>query len=397
MAFTHPFRKVMCPFCFERFHPSGCRVLSEQLTEEGEHVVLKDRSRGLLGGFWLSPLSGAKYLENQAARECPACGEMLPHNIEYMQGSIIGLVGGTYSGKSHYIASLIHELRRGDMFEKIGCTRFAPVNGDVDQRYRANYYEPVYVRKEALPPNVPLRPGDVNRPLIYEMIFEGRSRMDPRKLVNLSLFDASGEQIEKEEELAVFSRYILNASAIIVLVDPITMPDVRERLPYHMRPDAVPGYDAFDIINTVTRTYERYRGYRPGTPIDVPVVIALAKSDLLRYALEGLGVQASFLRDAPREEGFDLDDFEAVSEEVQEIISRFAGPGLIHTTRNTFPKLAFSAISATGGPPNSEGQFPSIAPRRVLDPLLWSLWRLNMISASRRAQVPDPVPQPARP
>src|SRR3954454_11131912 len=101
------------------------------------------------------------------------------------------------------------------------------------------------------------------------MIFKGRIQRERQKLVNLTLFDASGEQIQNEEELVVFNRYILNASDLIVLVDPLTIPDLRERLPYHMRPEGVPSsYDAFDILNSITRIYERYRGLKPGTRIN---------------------------------------------------------------------------------------------------------------------------------
>jgi GTPase SAR1 family protein len=353
---------------------------------------MKEAATGLarLGArLWVSSLSGPKYLQELAARQCPRCGELLPHNIEHTQNRIVGLVGGVASGKSHYIASLVHDLKRGEALAKIGCTRFAPVNQDVDMRYKARYHDPVFVRREPLPFTPRLGPGEVNRPLIYEMIFKGRTKMEGQKLVNLTLFDASGEQIQDEEQMVLYSRYILNAAAIIVLVDPLTMPDVRERLPHHMRPEAVNNYDAFDILNTVTRTYERYRGLKPGTPINVPVVITIAKSDLLRYALEGLGLQAAFTRHANYDEGFDLDDFGAVSEEVQEVIARLAGPGLIDASRATFPNLAFSAISATGSSPDSTGYFSAVTPRRVLDPLLWSLWKLNMISATRRAHAAD--------
>jgi GTPase SAR1 family protein len=391
MSFINPFRKMICPFCFEQFYPAECRVLSSR---EGQEL-LKEAPGGfaaLVARFWLDPLSGTKNTEALAARQCPRCEELLPYNFEYMQNQIVGLVGGVASGKSHYIASLVHELKRGDVNSRVGCTRFMPVNQDVDTRYNKSYGDPVFVRKEPLSGNLPLQAGQRNLPLIYEMIFEGRKQGEAQKLVNLSLFDASGEQIQNEQEMVIFHRYLLNASALIVLVDPITMPDLRERLPHHLRPDAVPSHDAFDILNTVIRTYERYRGYRPGTPIDIPVVITLAKSDLVRYGLEGLGLQANFLRDGSYEEGFSLDDFEAVSEEVQEIIARYAGRGLIDSSKVTFPNLAFSAVSATGSPPDSSGSFSVITPRRVLDPLLWSLWKLNIITANKHAIAPSPVP-----
>jgi GTPase SAR1 family protein len=389
MAIINPLLKVMCFNCWNRFYIAECRIVSAL---EG-NPVLEEAPQGfskVVRRVWVQPVSGAAYLDKRAHRQCPHCGTLLPRNIEYMQPQVIGLVGAAATGKSHYIASLVQELKRGDVLRKIGCIQFSPLDQDVEDQYNADYYNPLFVDKRQLAPTPPATPLKRDRPLIYEMIFEDNS-LPPftlRRRVNLVLFDASGEDLEDEKKLLEFHRYVLNASALIFMVDPHALNNFSEQLPTHLRPRRTSLQDAFDVLNRIRRIYLQRDGNVSGSRVRVPIVMTLGKSDLLRFGLPGLGVNKVFWRQPDYNQGFRLDDFKMVDREVRDILNDFMGPAFVDSCLTSFPNLAFSAVSATGMAPDENDQYREIRPKRCLDPLLWILWRLGYIQPAAAQSAP---------
>src|SRR5436309_2848184 len=109
MAFIDPLRKVRCPYCSAVFYPGECAIISRTTG-----AILEPAPQGdarLTARFWVKSLVGAKYVQKFASRQCPNCGKALPYNIELVDNIMIAVVGDTFSGKSHYIAALVHELK----------------------------------------------------------------------------------------------------------------------------------------------------------------------------------------------------------------------------------------------------------------------------------------------
>ncbi len=105
-----PFRKHICPFCSKAFHLSECDIVSTVTTEK----VLRKPSQGFsktLERFFPVHLNSPGYIKELACRQCPHCKELLPYNFGFVDNLTIAVVGDTFSGKSHYIAALIHQIR----------------------------------------------------------------------------------------------------------------------------------------------------------------------------------------------------------------------------------------------------------------------------------------------
>lgn len=398
-----PLGKVICFNCWERFHIADCRIVSAL---EG-NTVLEEAPQGvrrLLRRLWVRPISGTAYTDRRARRQCPRCEALLPRNVDYMQPQVIGLVGASASGKSHYIASLVQELKRGDVLSQIGCTQFSPLDQEVEDDYKTKYYDPLFVRKETLQVTAPAVPIKRNRPLIYEMVFERKSRL-PLKLqrrVNLVLFDASGEDLGDEKKLLEFHRYVLNASALIFMVDPQALTSFTKELLPHLRAKEVEEQlqarqgsqqDAFDVLNRIRRVYQQNNGIVAGRRMSLPIVMTLGKSDLLRFGMEGLGLNKVFWRRPDYSRGFQRDEFNRVDGEVRDILNGFMGPAFVASCTHSFPNLAFSAVSATGMAPDKNQRYRDVKPIRCLDPLLWILWRLGYIRPTAAAKE-TPTTQP---
>jgi GTPase SAR1 family protein len=302
---------------------------------------------------------------------------MLPDNIEYMDNRIVGMIGGTFSGKSTYVAALIRQIELEGALGDVGCTKFSPLNDEVRERYRKDFYEPLFLRKQQLPLTPPKTPGEIIKPLIYVMVFE-RKRARPRICrVNLILFDTGGEDMADQAKIAQISRYILNAHGLVFLVDPMSIPGIVEHLPFHLRPKETPP-ESFRNLDPIINILGRQLSIKPGDSLPIPIAITMAKSDLLRFVLASPDANPVFLQRPDYQQGYQAEDSAAVNVEVEAILKRYQGASLLNN-RRAFAKARFCAVSATGMAPDGRGQFHAVEPLRCVDPLLYILHELGVI------------------
>src|SRR5216110_18470 len=116
-----------------------------------------------------------------------------------------------------------------------------------------------------------------------------------------------------------FSHYILNASAIIFLVDPLTIPGIVSSLPAHLRPE--PGAEGLqktaDVLNRIIQTFEQAQKVNLGETLDIPVAITISKSDLLKFIIKHESTHL-LLDDATYGNRLDTRAFEMINREVQD-------------------------------------------------------------------------------
>lgn len=391
MTLVNPFHKFLCPYCFERYHISECDVVSGATTGKVLEPAPKDY-RKYLYRVWVPPLSGPDYTRELASRRCPnsdssrKCGNLWPHNIEYMDNRIIAIVGGTFSGKSTYIASLIKQLEREPVLRNVGCKEFFPLPGsDTEDRYEREYYEPLWMRREVLPPNKPTPNDKFVKPLVFVMVFCNNDRWRTLRRVNLIVFDTAGEELVDPVLMAQVSRYVLNASGIIFLIDPLTMPGIADQLPLHLQPKGAIGTEGFRTVQRAASMIRRHRGISEGSSIPVPAVFTLVKSDLLRFPLNrggNIGLNSPILCDSDYSHGFNVGDYEKVSRDVETLVNEKDGPALSQA-RSSFQRASFAAVAPTGCSSDATGHYLQMEPRRCADPLIWLLWQMGFIRAYR--------------
>ena len=110
-----------CPYCFEvfRLNDTPFRCTNERCEQEVDAVrerTWRDSSR--VGrvlppvGFSPSELRCGDCGEKSRQRVCPHCHMELPRTIGQFRNLIFAIIGAKASGKSHYIAVLIEQLRR---------------------------------------------------------------------------------------------------------------------------------------------------------------------------------------------------------------------------------------------------------------------------------------------
>lgn len=367
--------KRLCPACIEEFYPGDCQIIS-RITSE----VLKPAPTG-----WMTkqlsrrnpePLTSPPYLSKQAGRQCPNCGYLLPYNIELAENISIAVVGEVASGKSSYIASLIHliEERWVKDNDKVIQMKCLTEGVKEDFTYMIRTRQMLLVTQP--------RSSDAYQPLIYELKFKELSNHSVKR-INLILYDGSGEDQSSVKRMEHYARYVLHANAIIFLIDPLFIPEISNRLPKHLLDDWRDHYSSrtYHLINSIIELFKSYYGSKAKDRLrTVPVAMMLSKSDMFKYITSVTSLYG-FLSNCKYSDCVDLQDIGTIDKEVRALIGDSSERNLLRVAQK-FSKVNFFATSATGCVANKEdGLYPFIDSCRCLDPLLWILYQLNILRA----------------
>ncbi|GHO96492.1 hypothetical protein KSF_065400 [Reticulibacter mediterranei] len=373
------FVKCVCPSCLEEIYLGECRIVSGRTSGK----VLKE-PKGPFARMSVEPLTGPKYTLELARRECTNCAYPLPYNIESVPSLSLVIVGDTFSGKSHYIASLIQQLKTEWLGNAVGSARFTSLTPDEEMAYLRDYVGPLFVERRVLSSTAPST-SETTRPLIYNLVRSPSPRRPPLSL-NLVIYDTAGEDFY-EARLVQFARFVLNTNALIFVADPFAMTSFAKTLPASLLPNETEYMVEFtrrrrlaERFTSIIEIIERYRGLSSGSSLpDLPIAIMLSKADMLQHAIPASSYR--FLHNPYYRDALDLEDIRIVDEEVRDIFARYQQNDLLKATIR-LKQVSFFATSATGEAPDRDHRFRNVTPLRCLDPLLWILYRRGVIEAA---------------
>ncbi|MFL5629517.1 MAG: hypothetical protein ACJ788_28415 [Ktedonobacteraceae bacterium] len=257
-----------------------------------------------------------------------------------------------------------------------GSLRLTCLTQEVEAEFFRDYLDPVFHDKRVLPPTRPTQ-GINKNPLIYELETRKASKYPARK-INLILYNDASEDYIPPERMVQFVRHFFFANAIILLVDPNTIPEISGRLPQGLQYSTSTGRSASRLLNSILEVLKQYHGSDARN--DLPVAITISKSDLLKYN-ELIDSSYRFFSSPTYSGGLDLQDRRAVDKEVRKIIREIGDESLLLAAQK-LKQVNFFAVSATGQAPDESGTYPSITPYRCLDPILWILYELGIIGGS---------------
>lgn len=390
-------RYLVCPYCFERFlsnnlafrcinpDPSRCQpeddhelAAYERRVVQKLPYVFKPKKQWWEARWWKAPVSAVcKCGVKTSKLTCPYCHNGLPSEFGQFASRTIALVGAKESGKSHYIAVLIHELQH-----RIGRDFNASLGALDDRtrdRYKQDFRRYLYDDRVTIPPTVSARARfDVRYPMVYRFTLGRRRPLKP-KPTSLVFFDTAGEDLGSYDTTSTEVKYLANSDGIIFLLDPLQIRSVRDRL------GAVANLpseytEPQEIIERVVDFIRASQRLSPKAKIKTPVALAFSKLD----AIEEL-IDAPLRRDSKHKGYFDLSDFELVNDNMQSRVEEWVGSGLDLFMRHHFERFAYFGLSALGDSPGEHGRLlRGVVPRRVQDPLLWILYRLKVIPGKRR-------------
>ena len=315
-------------------------------------------------------------------RVCPHCHSQLPVQFGKVTSRLIAMIGAKETGKTVYMTVLIHELKN-----KVGARFNAALSGSDDntrQRFMVDYERRLYEARQLFDAtrSAGTRGGNV-APLVFRFTTEraGILRTTPAHNL-LSFFDTAGEDFTSQERVEANARYLANADAIILLLDPLQMPGARRLAPPGTRlPTQGPTSDTpANLLTRVTELLQTKLALKPSVRISKPVAVAFSKIDVLRHALPR---SSPLLRPESQSPCFDRADGAEVHEHVRALVHEWEGAQIDQLLHYNYARYRYFGLSALGESPTPDNHVSEagIRPYRVPDPLLWLLSEFGTIPA----------------
>ena len=358
-------KTAICPKCFSHLTDDtlAYRCANGACPWTGNNTLAAGAATGP-GGALACPVCG----ENFPSAYCPECGFPVREDDLCAMSLSVSLAGAPGSGKSHYLAVLLEELktRFSKAFE---CSLF-PAGGEKTMSfYERDYYSPLYAGGKCIPRT---RQDDVN-PLLYSLVFPDGAHV---KAFDLTLYDACGKNFESVSAMSTLNRSLGRSGGILFMVDPMDLPKVAEKRGVHSTKSSDGGAAAL-----LSRTIHLLRAGSGRSSLqnnlEVPFAVCLTKLDSIRDLLDVSSFVTAPSRQM-REGVFEKYDFEACNVEMQSFFEAFGGGEIIRQVSSQFDHYAFFGLSALGHEP-SGGAVQHIVPHRVADPLLWLFWKNKLI------------------
>lgn len=366
-------KKITCPNCFHTYPLTDVRFqcINARCADFGQLFDTPlPTGRFNLGNKVVLSAPCPTCGQDSTKRLCPHCNFELPTDVGLSEEYSIAIIGGRGTGKSTYIAALVHRLKN-----EIGLTFQIGVGGVNDYtrtRYRDEFELPLFRHGQLLAPTrSATQEISTKTPMIFRITF-------PKKVVNLVLFDTAGEDMQSLDTMSAEARYISFSDGIIFLLDPLQIDSVRQQLAGTKipLPAADPGAEPQLIVERLRQLYERQFGLKGTRKIRKPVAFTLAKVD----ALYGILDPASGLHRGGGHTGFvNRADMQSIHTEITSYLQNWMGPVFENYVRANFETYQYFGVSALGQPPTATYEIVSVAPHRVEDPILWLFYQFGIV------------------
>lgn len=390
------FKKHICPYCFEDFElkSSPFRCANDPLVCSPEpDEVYKEKWKSTLPmgkvinpkGVFIERFSKSRTCtacdQKSYDRLCPHCHSNLPANIGEQENMIFAVIGARGTGKSHYLTVLIEQISK--VVGPAHGILLEPLNDETINRYRKDFYDPIYTNKGTIAVTKSGRVanptgGNVRQPLVYTLAVTAENwngDMEVSKAVTLVFYDTAGEDLDSKNNMSVMNKYIYRSNGIIVLIDPLQLPYVRDELSSDTPLPPV-DIETADILIRTTRLIEEGQKLSTKDKIKTPLAVSFSKFDAV---LPLVDEQSPLHDDANHDHGYDHADFEAVNGEMLSLLDCWGCKNIINLAQTRYRHVGFFGLSALGCNPHSSNTVEAVVPKRVEDPLLWLLVTNNII------------------
>lgn len=380
----------ICPYCFSKHSLTDvdfiCKNDPERCNNAREAIVLKAKNKQnkneMPDSVYCTECGDKTHI-----KICPTCQTELPFAIGEYDDLVFAVIGAKEAGKSHYIAVLIDKIMN-QIGSAFNCS-LAAVNDETINRYRNDFYNPVFKRNELIRVTRSAKTdSSVKQPLIYNLTFKEQGILGSlfkskriSNVVTIAFFDTAGEDLDSEDTMKTVNRYIYNSSGIIFLLDPLQLERVREMLPPGtLLPEQ--NTEIEDLLSRTANLVRKAKGIKMDKLIDIPVAVAFSKMD----AVESLVDPSSCINYSSNHVGkacFDLGDFEDMNGTMESLVRSWGGENFANQLSANFKDYAYFGITALGCNPERD-KITKLRPHRVEDPFLWLLHKHKLIKAEKR-------------
>jgi hypothetical protein len=317
----------------------------------------------------------------QSRRVCPNCGRDLLREYVDSGGRNIAVIGSADSGKSTWVGVLVHEFQRGQVSKRFAGMSLDLLGEESRIRYHRDFDTPLFAEHRPLRQTSSAR-VKAPEPLMFSLRFRRTSRFGTTRVapVVTVFYDTAGEDVARATAMDLLISYLDAAEGIILLLDPLQMTKVRERVGTN---GAKSGYtEQLHVLNRLSELLRERGNSGVGKRLRTPLAIALTKFDLL----SDMFPSDSPLHQASRHVGgYDETDGLDVHEEVRAWLDQWYDPAFDRSIANTFEVYRYFGLSALGANPVDGNHLApeGVHPYRLEDPMLWLLARFGAIKTMK--------------
>jgi len=358
-------KSFICPHCFQKHVVLGCGVKTTYNNTTGVPSICMLSVKADRNGFITQ--------NKDTCLRCNLCAKHyfctvhpdkeIPHEYLKMDSFPIALLGAKASGKSNYIGVLVQELKH-KMELPFNCSLTLDSSTASYEAYDKYYYQPLYKDGYTV---MATEAGIEIPPLMFPLRFYKTS-----KETALMFYDTAGENLDYPDSMQLFNGYISYAQGIILLLDPLQIPEIRDALiakGFTGLPEQ--NTETAKVLDAVIQVIRRVANQ--SGQINIPLALVVTKIDVL----EGYNILSadSCLRTESEHlqyGKFVMPDYKRTHHEIEALIRTWLQGALMSYIRQ-FRYYAFFGVSALGVNPDGAKLGGDVKPRRVLDPLLWLL------------------------
>jgi hypothetical protein len=303
-------------------------------------------------------------------RVCPVCHSRLSSPVGLVATPLIGIAGAKGVGKTVYLVVLLNALTR-----TLGARFGADINS---ASWLNSTVEPMHhlLSRGKLAPITRSAGISGRQPEVIEWRTSARR---PRTAV-LSLYDTAGEDLGTYSGVEQL-RYLGAASAMMVLIDPLSLPSLRDVLTSSNDGFYGPSSEAVDILNRLTEFFRLSHEVPAKAKIDIPVCVVLTKVDLL---FDLLGPDHPLLRQPEPEPFYDEKVGAETHEYVRSFLHEYGSDYLDAHLQFNYANFRYFVVSSLGAPPTDGMVDPrGLRPFRIDEPFIWLLNRLGLVEGKR--------------
>lgn len=393
--------KFACPFCYEKHSIDKLYIKCQETSCEnycgaGEHDFIKAKS----------PLKCLHCKRSQVVVSCPnpnygyssGIDGIIPYDMFRIPSCSVAFVGEKDSGKTCYVAALLTALKK--TFPRFFNGELSNADDRSVRIFQECYYNP-YASDHTLPKVRLGLTGDA-MPVNYYIKFQDSSHTSTLKILNFAFSPTESERIfltdgEKKNlipDVRNFSvNYVRNADAVVLLIDPMTIPRIRRRVLDRAKemgeyekvlkicppPQRTPA----DVMKTLTGSIagETDDGV---SPINKMLAVVFTKLDILERYYIPMSGSNRLRRDSKHLEmrSYNRREHKITCEELIDLLVKYMGDEAVEQMCR-FSQYSFFGVTALGKLAENNGTVPDgAAPCRVLDPMLWIFAEKSMIPKS---------------
>ncbi|GAB3197973.1 hypothetical protein GCM10027261_24340 [Geodermatophilus arenarius] len=301
---------------------------------------------------------------------CKACHSPLQSQAAATDPVTVTVVGARGTGKTTFLVRLC------DWVEKVwGPATGAPATPlDSHTVGRLQAMRESLTDGRALPSTMTVEQNpDLLTPMLMTLDqWGGRAR-------TLALYDVAGEDTERPGALAPYGPTMARSDALLFLLDPLQIEDVRNFLEGQIPLPPVAGNPLTVLNNVITEI--RRRAQETG-PLRMPLMVAVSKLDGIHEAVGTPGTDLSellnggsaLMHDPTSGDSLAFDPYDRyqVHEETRSLLLRLNAMQFLSLAEGSFSRVEYFSLSALGhSPAGATLSEAGVSSFRVPDPLRW--------------------------